>query len=221
MSRDTAHRLLSLPGPPAYERSRPPSLLDPFRDTVLALLDEDPTARATVIRERLQARGYTGGITILKDYLKEVRPQFLAARTYQRTSYLPGEIGQVDWWELPILIPVAEDVLRKVYGSRPLWSAPSAIWRRRSCLLDTPETSPISRSSTTPGRKTSPFAGTDYSVPPGLVDRRVHVRVSLTEVVVFLEGREIARHTRSYVPADVVIDPDHAVDPDSWTGVLA
>ncbi|MCE5252641.1 MAG: hypothetical protein LLG45_00260 [Actinomycetia bacterium] len=37
----------------------------------------------------------------------------------------------------------------------------------------------------------------------------MHVRVSLTEVVVFREGQEIARHTRSYVPADVVVDPDH------------
>ena len=52
--------------------------------------------------------------------------------------------------------------------------------------------------------------GADYSVPPGLVNRRVHVRVSLAEVIVFLEGREIARHTRSYVPADVVLDPKHA-----------
>lgn len=52
--------------------------------------------------------------------------------------------------------------------------------------------------------------GADYSVPPGLVGRRVQVRVSLSEVIVFLEGREIARHTRSYVPADVVVCPDHA-----------
>jgi hypothetical protein len=30
------------------------------------------------------------------------------------------------------------------------------------------------------------------------------------EVVVHLESREIARHRRSHVPADVVIDPEHA-----------
>ena len=53
-------------------------------------------------------------------------------------------------------------------------------------------------------------AGADYSVPPGLVGRRVQVRLSLTEVFVFLEGRVIARHARSYVPADVVVDPEHA-----------
>jgi len=53
-------------------------------------------------------------------------------------------------------------------------------------------------------------SGVDYSVPPGLVGRRVQVRLSLTEVLVFLEGRLLARHARSYVPADVVIDPEHA-----------
>jgi hypothetical protein len=53
-------------------------------------------------------------------------------------------------------------------------------------------------------------AGRDYSVPPGLARRRVGVRLSPVEVRVFLEGREIAHHERSYVPADVVTDPDHA-----------
>jgi hypothetical protein len=38
----------------------------------------------------------------------------------------------------------------------------------------------------------------------------VGVRLSLTEVVVFLEGDEIARHSRSFVPADVVLAPAHA-----------
>jgi hypothetical protein len=50
----------------------------------------------------------------------------------------------------------------------------------------------------------------DYSVPPGLAGRRLGVRVSPTEVVIFSEGKEIARHRRSYVPADVVLAPDHA-----------
>jgi len=50
----------------------------------------------------------------------------------------------------------------------------------------------------------------DYSVPPGLAGRRLGVRVSPVEVVIFSEGKEIARHRRSYVPADVVLAPDHA-----------
>jgi hypothetical protein len=53
-------------------------------------------------------------------------------------------------------------------------------------------------------------AGADYSVPPGLGGRRVGVHLSPTEVTVFLEGDAIARHVRSWVPADVVLDPVHA-----------
>ncbi len=52
--------------------------------------------------------------------------------------------------------------------------------------------------------------GADYSVPPGLVGRRVQIRLSLSEVLIFLEGRPLVRHLRSYVPADVVINPEHA-----------
>ena len=50
----------------------------------------------------------------------------------------------------------------------------------------------------------------DYSVPPGLSGRRVQAKISATEVTVFCEGRQIARHVRSFVPADVVLDPKHA-----------
>lgn len=50
----------------------------------------------------------------------------------------------------------------------------------------------------------------DYSVPPGLAGRRLGVRVSTTEVVVFSEGVEVARHRRSFIPADVVLAPAHA-----------
>jgi hypothetical protein len=50
----------------------------------------------------------------------------------------------------------------------------------------------------------------DYSVPPGLAGRRVQIRLSPAQVVVHLEGTEIARHQRSYAPADVVLDPRHA-----------
>jgi len=50
----------------------------------------------------------------------------------------------------------------------------------------------------------------DYSVPPGLARRRVQVRIAPREIVVHLEGEEIARHRRSFQPADVVLDPRHA-----------
>jgi transposase len=50
----------------------------------------------------------------------------------------------------------------------------------------------------------------DYSVPPHVVGRKVAVRMTSRELVVHLDGKAIARHARSYVPADVILDPAHA-----------
>ena len=47
-------------------------------------------------------------------------------------------------------------------------------------------------------------------MPPGLSGRQVQVRPSLREVTLTLEGDLLAQHARSYVPADVVLDPAHA-----------
>lgn len=116
MSRNTVERLLSLPEPPRYVRRATGSQLDPFIERIAAMLAADPTVRATVIRERLQAQGYRGGITILKDHLARVRPTFLLARAFQRTWYQPGEIGQVDWWHTGVRVPVGRGVTREAFG---------------------------------------------------------------------------------------------------------
>ena len=115
-SRTTVYRLLALETPPRYERRAAGSLLDPFKDAVAALLADDPAAPATVIREHLQGAGYGGGITILKDYLAAVRPQFKAARDYQRTTYAPGELLQADWWDTGVDLPVGKGASRRVHG---------------------------------------------------------------------------------------------------------
>jgi hypothetical protein len=49
----------------------------------------------------------------------------------------------------------------------------------------------------------------DYSVPPAYADRHVGIRVTPHEVRLSSEGRLIATHRRSFVPADVVLDPAH------------
>jgi hypothetical protein len=116
MSRNTVASLIAKQQPPRYERESAGSMLDSHVDAMAAMLHEDPKAPATVIRERLQALGYTGGITILKERLAELRPNFLAARCYQRTSYLPGELAQLDWWETGVEIPVGKGATRKAFG---------------------------------------------------------------------------------------------------------
>jgi hypothetical protein len=116
MSRNTVGRLLELSEAPRYERAAMRSKLDPHRGSIGRLLDVNPKVPATVIIEYLRRDGCQGGITILKDYLVQVRPLFVQARSYQRTSYLPGEVGHTDWWEPGVSVPVERRVTREVFG---------------------------------------------------------------------------------------------------------
>jgi len=51
--------------------------------------------------------------------------------------------------------------------------------------------------------------GADYSVPPAFAGRRIGVRVSPSVVRLSCEGIEVAVHARSFLSADVVLDPAH------------
>jgi hypothetical protein len=57
--------------------------------------------------------GYEGGKSIFDDFVREVRPRFLAARTFQRTIYRPGELIQCDLWEPGEQIPVGHGQRRR------------------------------------------------------------------------------------------------------------
>jgi transposase len=116
MSRTTVIRLLALKQPPRYERAPRPSLVDPFAAEIRAMLGEDASVPATVICERLRRVGYGGGVSILKEHLARIRPEFRAAQAFQRTSYLAGEIVQIDWWHTGIRIPVGRGQTREAFG---------------------------------------------------------------------------------------------------------
>jgi len=343
MTRLTVRRLLAMTEPPRYERSITPSLLDPFKQEIASMLDQDAKVRATVIIERLRRDGYAGGITILKDHLAKVRPAFLAARSYQRTSYLPGEISQLDWWVTGCRVAVGKGAARDASAlvvTLPASAAHAAVFtlgrtigdllpatlRCFEALGGAPEKvvcdndasivrerrggkailhdevaaffgalgikvivlTPRTPQSKGQVERTNGYLDTsflplrtfgdiedmqsqhddwttdvayrrhhrrigaivgdawrvergflqalpdprpntdrkgearitrdcfvrigdvDYSVPPGLVGRLVQFRTSLTEVSVSHEGHRIASHRRSFVPADVVLAPEHA-----------
>ena len=61
-----------------------------------------------MITERLRRFGFAGSVTIVKDHVRQVRPQFVAAQSFQRTSYLPGELAQTDWWHTGVHLPVGQ-----------------------------------------------------------------------------------------------------------------
>lgn len=139
MTRHTVARLLARSQPPQYERTPKGSMLDPYREDIAAMLDDDAEVPATVILQHLQRLGFAGRITIVKDHVAKVRPQFLAARARQRTSYLPGEIGHADWWEPDLRIPVGKRATRKLYAlvaTLPHSAAHAVVFTHSKTLAD-------------------------------------------------------------------------------------
>lgn len=116
VDRNTVRRALRSAEPPRYERRPPPSKLDPFKDEIHRLLHDDSHLPNVRIGELIAPLGYTGRQTILDAYLREVRPLFApAVRTYQRTTYRPGELAQFDLWQPKREMPVGFGQSRRAY----------------------------------------------------------------------------------------------------------
>lgn len=343
MSRNTVIRLAAMTEPPKYERAPAGSQVDRFADQIAAMLAEDPKVPATVITERLRRFGFAGSVTIVKDHVRKVRPSFLAAQSFQRTSYLPGELAQTDWWHTGVQLPVGGSQTREAMalvtglpfsaafrvvfafqrttaaflpclldGLGRLGGLPSGLvfdndsgivasraggqvrlvpevastlgqlgikgvplrpafpqgkgfiermieylqtsWlpvRRFTSLQDMQSQADAWTREVADSRHVRRLGGTardalgvererlrplpaawpdvdsrlevrassdafvrvgdvDYSVPPRLAGRRLAVRASLTDVAVFCDGSEVARHLRSWARADVQLLPQHA-----------
>lgn len=71
-----------------------PSKLDSFKGQVAALLEQHPYT-AQQIFQQLRQRGYAGGYTILKEFVRQVRPVYKPA--FLMLEFAPGECAQVDW----------------------------------------------------------------------------------------------------------------------------
>jgi len=101
--------------PPQYEREPRGSKLDLYKPNIQALLNETPDLSAVRRQEILEGEGYQGKISILKQYVQQVRPQFKPPEAFLRMTYAPGEFGQVDWAELPDRV-LHQGVPCKVYA---------------------------------------------------------------------------------------------------------
>jgi len=112
ISRKSVKKYLLDPDRPRITAPRP-SKLDPFRETIRHLLDEDPTLSAALIHQRIMDAGFTGRYTIVKDYLREVRPQSRHKRAFIRFESPPGQQCQIDWGHFGS-IPYG-DTRRKLY----------------------------------------------------------------------------------------------------------
>jgi len=74
--------------------ARRASKLDIFKKRIIAQLDRHPYS-AQQIFQQLQQQGYAGGYTILKDYVRLIRP--VRKPAYLMLEFAAGECAQVDW----------------------------------------------------------------------------------------------------------------------------
>jgi transposase len=99
VSRNTVRRYLRTASDPAYG-PRPPqgSKLDPFKDYLVVRCKAAHPDRlpGTVLLKEIRSMGYDGGITILRDYLRAIRPT-PAPDPVVRFETRPGEQLQVDF----------------------------------------------------------------------------------------------------------------------------
>jgi transposase len=72
------------------------SRLDPFKSLIVRWLDTHPYSAQQVF-QRLREAGFSGGLTIVRDYVRTIRPPRREA--FLKLHFAPGECAQVDWGE--------------------------------------------------------------------------------------------------------------------------
>ena len=70
------------------------SKLDAYKPMILRMLDNHPYTAQQILRH-IRKEGYTGGRSILQEYVARVRPS--KKKAYATLAFAPGECAQVDW----------------------------------------------------------------------------------------------------------------------------
>jgi transposase len=96
LARKTLRKYLHSPVQASARRPRTRKI-DPFKSTVAGLLEQDPSASAVVILQRLRPLGYEGGITLLRAYVSQLRSPRHPPRAFVRMEPSPGERCEIDW----------------------------------------------------------------------------------------------------------------------------
>lgn len=95
LDRKTVRRHLRQGQPPRYVRGTRPSKLDPYRTWIRTRLAAAPLTARRLLRE-LRPLGYTGGYTILKQFVAQIRPR-PPVPVVVRFETPPGDQGQADF----------------------------------------------------------------------------------------------------------------------------
>lgn len=97
VSRQTVYNHLNREGAFPKPRSVRSSKLDAFKGYIQARLEQFDLP-ATVLLRELTPQGYTGGLTILREFVHPIKETF-TRRVTERFETLPGHQAQIDWGE--------------------------------------------------------------------------------------------------------------------------
>ncbi|MFW8602462.1 IS21 family transposase [Desulfobacterota bacterium M19] len=97
LDRKTVRQYLDNPDLRPKARKKQPSKLDPYLDNIAEIIKEWPDIKGTVALQRLKAQGFTGGITIVRDYLRETQGKKRGKEPFIRFESEPGQQMQIDW----------------------------------------------------------------------------------------------------------------------------
>jgi transposase len=105
LSRKTVRRLLGRAAERKPLSSEPrTSSLDAYDVELRRWLDDTPELTAPTILERLRPLGYTGGITVVRDRVRVLRPR-PAKEAFLTLRFQPGAALQVDWADFGFALP--------------------------------------------------------------------------------------------------------------------
>jgi transposase len=113
----TLEKILEHSSPPGYQRTMPPkkTKIGPYLDRIRQILDSDQDTpkkqhhTAHRIWQRLQAEGFDGGYTIVKDAVREIKKT--SQEVFMPLKHLPGE-AQVDFGQAVVKMA---GILRKIF----------------------------------------------------------------------------------------------------------
>ncbi len=136
-SRQTIYNWLKQESAPKTKRRRP-SKLDPFKSYLKSRLERFDLP-ATVLLREIRKQGYSGGLTILRDYVAGIKAQEVR-RLVDRFETEPGRQAQVDWASCGTIVHEGRrrrlSLLVVVLGySRTIW-AQFVVSERRPVMLE-------------------------------------------------------------------------------------
>lgn len=96
-SRKTVSKYIANPELKSSKRKCRTLKLAPYHDYIREMITKFPKLKAPVVLRQIQEKGFDGEISILRDFLRNIRGQSSTRQAYSRFESDPGQQMQVDW----------------------------------------------------------------------------------------------------------------------------